>query len=211
VGGVVVLLVVAAIAGAGEEEAPDDETAAGDTTTTTGAADAAAPTTTATPTTTAPPLPTFGGGTQLVNTDVPPGRYTSQGDTCYWERLSGLTGSFEEIIQNGNVEGQAIVEILPTDVAFNSSMCGDWTLYQPPAAPAEQFGSGDWAVNEQIVPGTYRAESNEGCYWERASGFTHEFGEILANANPEGQAIVEIPAGDVRFTSARCGTWSRVG
>jgi hypothetical protein len=209
-GGIVVIAVIAAIAGGDD----DDQTTTEETTTTTVAEETTtegAPTTTEAPATTAPPLPGFGDGTQLVGTDVQPGRYVSEGDLCYFERLSGLSGTFEEIITNGNVSGQAIVEILPTDVAFNSSSCGDWTLYQPPAAPAEQFDAGDWVVNEQIVPGTYQAQPAGPCYWERAGGFAHDFGEIHANANPTGQAVVEILPSDVRFTSNGCGTWSRVG
>jgi hypothetical protein len=166
------------------------------------------PPTTDAPTTTAPPLPGFGAGTQLVGTDVQPGRYTSEGGTtCYWERLSGLSGTIEEIIVNANVDGRAIVEIVAGDAAFSSARCGRWTLYQAPASPLSEFGSGDWAVGEQIVPGTYQADG-EFCYWERASGFTHDFGEILANGLPEGRAVVEVPAGDARFTSANCGTWT---
>jgi hypothetical protein len=169
-----------------------------------------APTTTEAPTTTAPPLPGFGAGTQLVGTDVQPGRYTSEGGTtCYWERLSGLSGTFEEIIVNATVEGQAIVEIVAGDAAFSSSGCGRWTVYQAPPSPVTEFGSGDWVVGEQIVPGRYQADG-ELCYWERAGGFTHDFGEILANGLPEGRAVVEIPAGDARFTSSGCGTWTPV-
>ncbi len=168
-----------------------------------------APTTTEAPTTTTAPLPGFGAGTQLVGTDMQPGRYTSHGAHCYWERLAGLSGDFDDIIVNGNSEAQAIVEIVPGDVAFNSSGCGRWTIYQPPAAPVSEFGPGDWVVGEQILPGTYRS-GGELCYWERASGFTHDFGEIVTNAVPEGQAVVEIPPGDVRFTSVGCGTWSPI-
>jgi hypothetical protein len=169
-----------------------------------------APPTTETPTTTAPPLPGFGAGTQLVGTDVQPGRYTSEGGpVCYWERLSGLSGTIEEIIVNANVDGRAIVEIVAGDAAFSSARCGRWTPYQAPASPLSEFGSGDWAVGDQIVPGTYQADG-EFCYWERASGFTHDLGEILANGLPEGRAVVEIPAGDARFTSSGCGTWTPV-
>lgn len=185
--------------------APEREPSAERPTTTT----TEATTTTAAPTTTTAPLPGFGGGTQLVGTDVQPGRYVSEGDLCYWERLSGVSGDFDEIIVNGNTDGQAIVEITAGDVAFNSSTCGRWTLYQPPAAPISEFGPGDWVVGEQIAPGTYRANGAL-CYWERATGFTHDFGEILTNAVPEGQAVVEISPGDVRFTSSGCGTWSPV-
>ncbi|HEX5945926.1 MAG TPA: hypothetical protein VFY82_06590 [Acidimicrobiales bacterium] len=160
-----------------------------------------------TTTTTAPPPPGFDGGTRVVGTDMQPGRYISEGQFCYWERLSGLTGAFEDIIVNGNADGQAIVEIVPGDVAFNSNGCGRWSLYQPPPAPVSEFGSGDWVVGEQIVPGTYRAEG-EFCYWERASGFAHDFDEILANGVPEGQAVVEILASDTRFTATGCGPWT---
>ena len=166
--------------------------------------------TTDAPTTTAPSLPGFGAGTQLVGTDVQPGRYASEGGTtCYWERLSGPSGTSDEIIVNANVEGRAIVEIVAGDAAFSSSGCGRWTVYQAPPSPVTEFGSGDWAVGEQIVPGTYQADG-ELCYWERASGFTHDFGEILANGLPERRAVVEIPAGDARFTSSGCGTWTPV-
>ena len=49
--------------------------------------------------------------------------------SCYWERLSGLSGSFDDIITNENVDSgqQAFVEISPTDVAFKADDCGTWT------------------------------------------------------------------------------------
>jgi hypothetical protein len=218
-GVLVVIIVVAALAGGDEDEEP---AASERTTTTAGATEAtdasttteaprttttAAPTTTETPTTTKPPLPGFGPGTQVVGTDTQPGRYVAGGELCYWERLSGLGGTFEEIITNGNPEGQAIVEILDSDVAFNSDGCGDWTLYVPPASPATSFGPGDWVVGEQIAPGTYRADAAGLCYWERASGFAHDFDEIITNGNPTGQAIVEIAPTDARFTTSGCGDW----
>lgn len=169
-----------------------------------------APTTTTTEPPTTTTLPGFGDGTLLVGSELAPGRWTSEGD-CYWERLSGVGGTFDEIITNDNPSGQAIVDIAPSDAAFNSSRCGRWTVYAPPAAPADTFGDGDWAVNEQIAPGTYRSDGATTCYWERASGFGHTFEEIIANDLPAGQPIVEIASGDVRFTSSGCGTWSRIG
>jgi hypothetical protein len=167
-----------------------------------------APTTT---TTTAPPRPGFGGGTVVVGTDVQPGVYVASGvDFCYWERLSGLGGGFDDIIANDNVTGQAVVEIAASDVAFNSQRCGRWELYEPPAAPVDSFGEGDWIVGEQIQPGRYRAEVRSWCYWERASGFGHGFGDIIANDNvQDGSAIVEIAPSDRRFSSSGCGTWRR--
>lgn len=71
------------------------------------------------------------GGIYRVGEDIQPGTYVTQvanGWGCYWARLSGTSGSFDEIITNGNVtEGQAIVTILESDVAFETSGCGEWT------------------------------------------------------------------------------------
>jgi hypothetical protein len=166
-----------------------------------------APSTSSAPTTTVPLPPGFEDGTHLVGTDVQPGRYTSGGALCYWERRSGTSGTFEEIIVNGNAEGQAIVDIPPGDVAFASTGCDRWTVYAPPDAPVTEFGPGDWVVGEQIAPGTYRADAGL-CAWERATSFRHDYDEILDYGFPDGPVTVEIQPGDVRFTSTGCGTWT---
>jgi hypothetical protein len=64
-------------------------------------------------------------GTYLVGKDIVSGQYRSAGGSggrsdCYWERLSGLGGRNADIIANDGAEGQQIVEILPTDVAFQT-------------------------------------------------------------------------------------------
>lgn len=64
-------------------------------------------------------------GTNLVGTDVQPGTYRTTGTTCYWARLSGLSGEFGDVITNGI--GPSIVEIAPTDKAFISQRCSPWT------------------------------------------------------------------------------------
>ncbi|MGO1950250.1 MAG: hypothetical protein ACTH1D_11500 [Mycobacteriaceae bacterium] len=74
----------------------------------------------------------FGGGTLLVGSDIQPGTYRN-GDSsnyCYWERLSGTSGDFEELIANEFTEDPAIVTIAPTDVAFSSTDCGTWEMVQ---------------------------------------------------------------------------------
>jgi hypothetical protein len=175
-----------------------------------------APTTTTLPPTTLPSIPTFGGGVQLLGADIQPGVYLSPGArsfNCYFERLSGLSGDFSEILANGNSDGQVIVEILPSDVAFSSTGCEDWVAFLG-ASPVETFTDGDWVVGQHITPGRWQTEGEPGsfgCYWERSSGFTHEFDEILGNANTEGRTIVDVSASDRRFTASGCGTWSRIG
>ncbi|MCL1897557.1 MAG: hypothetical protein FWG16_01875 [Micrococcales bacterium] len=70
---------------------------------------------------------TFGTGIQLVGIDVEPGQYTAPGgELCYWERLSGTSGGLEDILANDLPSGKAVVTILPSDVAFDSSGCGMW-------------------------------------------------------------------------------------
>ncbi|WP_350258223.1 hypothetical protein [Scrofimicrobium sp. R131] len=72
---------------------------------------------------------TFGSGTMVVGVDIQPGTYRSDasGSSCYWARLSGLSGTFDDIIANGLPDGQAVVTIDPSDKAFDSTRCGTWT------------------------------------------------------------------------------------
>ncbi len=74
------------------------------------------------------PKSTFGDGTYLVNKEIEAGTYRTMntGGLCYYERLSGLSGSFNDILANGNPDGQAIVAISSSDVAFHSQRCGNW-------------------------------------------------------------------------------------
>lgn len=70
-----------------------------------------------------------GDGTWLVGEDIEPGVYRNSGDgsSCYWERLSGLSGELGDIIANGIPDGPVVVEIAGSDVAFSSQGCGTWT------------------------------------------------------------------------------------
>ena len=167
-------------------------------------------TTTTTTTTTVPPLPGFGPGTQLVGADLDAGRYIAENVSgCYWERLSGVGGTFDEIIANDNVDGRAIVDISGEDVAFNSTRCGDWVIVQPVEdPPSSTMGQGSWQVGIDIAPGRWSTTSEvDGCYWQRVSSFSGEFAAIIANDNVDGRAIVDISANDVGFESTRCGDW----
>jgi hypothetical protein len=73
----------------------------------------------------------FQRGVWLVGSQVEPGRWQAPGgDSCYWARLSGFTGDLGSIIANDFMldDGPVIVDILPTDVGFESSLdCGTWT------------------------------------------------------------------------------------
>jgi hypothetical protein len=72
-------------------------------------------------------LPSFGAGTFVVGAQVAPGRWRSDGgDLCYWERLSGVGGGLDELVDSAGVPGPTEVVLAPTDVAFSSFGCGTW-------------------------------------------------------------------------------------
>lgn len=71
---------------------------------------------------------TFGTGIHLVGQDIEPGTYGTEGSgSCYWARLRGLGGELGDVIANGLPQGPATVQIHPSDVAFETSGCGQWT------------------------------------------------------------------------------------
>lgn len=77
--------------------------------------------------------------------------------------------------------------------------------------PKTSFSDGTFLVGKDIQAGTYRNQTGyDSCYWERLSGTSGSFTEIIANDNPQGQAVVTILEGDNAFSSKRCGTWSRI-
>lgn len=196
----------------------DDEatTTSQQTTTTT-----TAPTTTTTqaPTTTSTtlppgPEPAFGSGIQVVGEDVQPGIYETgllgEGvfDGCYWERLSGFSGDFEELIANNNAVVHDVVEIMDSDAAFDSG-CDAWYELTELDEPLDVIPQGKWVVGVHIEAGTYQAEGGDSCYWERLSGVSGEFDDLLANDLPGGTAIVEIGSSDYAFNSSGCGEWTQ--
>lgn len=83
--------------------------------------------------------------------------------------------------------------------------------------PATTFsGEGTYLVGEDIVAGQYRArvpETSILCYWERLSGTSGEFADIIANgeAQPGAPEIVTIAHSDAAFRTRGCGSWSLVG
>lgn len=64
-------------------------------------------------------------GTYQVGVDILPGTYRSSGKSdCYWARLRSLATN--DIIDNDNASGPAVVQILPSDAAFLTKRCGTW-------------------------------------------------------------------------------------
>lgn len=70
-----------------------------------------------------------GDGTFVVGEDIQPGTYRNAGSSgCYWARLSGLSGAFGDIIANDIGDGPQVVQISPSDAAFETTRCGTWEL-----------------------------------------------------------------------------------
>ncbi|CAM2962066.1 hypothetical protein [Mycobacterium intermedium] len=69
-----------------------------------------------------------GDGTFRMGEDLQPGTYRSSGgDSCSWERLRGLSGTSRDVIEHGEGTEPQVVRILPSDAAFKTKHCGDWT------------------------------------------------------------------------------------
>ncbi|HXG88269.1 MAG TPA: fibronectin type III domain-containing protein [Vicinamibacterales bacterium] len=77
------------------------------------------------------PAPTgIPGGVWRVGQQIPPGTYQVAAKSgCYWERLRGFSGTFNDIIANKFVSTASpqLVTIMSTDVGFNNDDCGTWT------------------------------------------------------------------------------------
>src|SRR5690606_14520514 len=113
-------------------------------------------------------------GVKQVGVEVVAGatyRTRSARSGCYWARLSGFGGTLDEIIANDITDGPAVVTIGPNDVGFESTRCGTWTQdLSSITSNNEEFGEGTYIVGVDILPGTYRSEGNDFCYWARLSG-----------------------------------------
>lgn len=151
----------------------------------------------------------FGTGMFMINYEVAPGTYMADGTNCYWSRLRDFSGESTGLITNELSSGKQIVTIAPTDIGFNSSRCGRWVPFASSGPPTQSFADGTFAVNTDIVPGTYSA-SGQGCYWARLSGFSGESPNLITNHFGSGPTTVAISPSDVGFKTHGCGTWVRI-
>lgn len=174
------------------------------------------PSSTPSTTTTSVPARAFGNGTHRIGEDINPGRYFADPQSgCFWERLSGFSGTLDDVIANefiGFDSRQEIVAIGSMDVAFSADVeCGDWYT-TPRHGMQSNIPPAIWLVGNQIAPGTYRTTAAPGCYWERLRNFGGRIDGIIANdfVAGGGTQFVTIMGGDLGFSSdADCGTWTR--
>jgi len=161
-----------------------------------------------------PTPPSFGNGTWRVGVDIPAGTYRNLSiGTCYGERLSGLGGTLDEIIANNISDAPMIVTILPSDAAFGSSLCDQpWVAdLSPIKTPTASFDAGMYQVGTEIAPGLWQNSDTSGdCYWERLSGFSWEFDDIIANSFSN--LVQVLPTDSGFYGSSLCqGVWTYLG
>lgn len=145
-------------------------------------------------------------GVYEVGLDIQPGIHRfSAPDSCYWARLAGFTGEFEDLTANGTHGGYFIVEVRPSDTGFEigcdavvvdsfEAVAGERLTPASPSIPA-----GVYEVGSDIQPGVYRLDSDVSCYWARLAGFRGGFDDIIANDFPSGGFIVSIEPSDAGF------------
>ncbi len=154
-----------------------------------------------------------GDGTYRVGTGIKPGLYksTGGGSSCYWERVSGFSGSLSQIKANYFGPAKTYVQILPGDVGFVTKRCGSWTTVPSTGARATRISAnGTYRVGIDILPGTYYGSSaGESCYWATLRGFSGTFNEIIDNYIGSARVIVTVPAAAKGFEVHGCGTLTR--
>jgi hypothetical protein len=164
-----------------------------------------------------PPTPTevlgrIEVGTYIVGEDIAPGIYRGETgpdflDSCYWERLSDLSGELDAILANDNSVGQYYIEIKSTDEAFHTD-CPLVALENVPE-PADNnpqiLSPGMYLIGRDIQPGRYRGEAGadflESCYWERLSDVSGDFTAIIANDNATGQYFAQVAETDFALST----------
>jgi hypothetical protein len=99
---------------------------------------------------------------------------------------------------------------------FSEPTYGDTPVAAAPAPPAQEgVAEGMWAVGTDMPAGTYRTMGAvdsvvPNCYWERLSGTSGEFQDIITNGNTTAPHTVTLNAGEW-FNSTGCQPWQKVG
>ena len=128
-----------------------------------------APTVTPTPVPTPiPEVPLIRVGTHIIGEDIEPGIYFGEAESgvlgsCYWQRLSGLSGETSAIIANDIAVGRFYIEVLPTDAALDTD-CELVPLEHAPAISGflTDLDPGTYLVGRDIQSGLYSGEAGTG-------------------------------------------------
>ncbi|WP_439690667.1 hypothetical protein ACRQ4C_07345 [Curtobacterium sp. SP.BCp] len=156
-----------------------------------------------------------GNGVFAVGSKIKPGTYFSSNTRgCYWERLSGASGDFEDVIENDFGSGQRMIRVGNDDRYVSFSDCGSW---YPIASAGPRLAKipadGVYKVGQQVGPGSWRTSFTDGCYWETLSSASGSIDVVIANdyLDGRGSTTVDISSDVYAFSTSGCGTWSKVG
>lgn len=154
-------------------------------------------------------------GTYRVGSSLKPGLYkaTGTGDSCYWERLNGFSGSFDDINANHFGAANGYVRILKSDKGFSTSGCGSWKKAPSTGAKTSTISKdGSYRVGIDIKPGLYKSTNSGSCYWATLTDFTGGFEDLITNDfNYDRSILVQIPSTAKGFEKTGCGTLKRIG
>ncbi len=79
------------------------------------------------------------------------------------------------------------------------------------APPARTIpGDGTFRTGVDLVPGVYRSQGGDSCYWERLRGFGGQTADIIANGAGILPQTVTIAPTDAGFRSQGCAPWTLV-
>ena len=149
-------------------------------------------------------------GTWLVGDEIEAGTYAAPGgDLCIWSRLSGFSGTYEEVIASDFGTGRQFVAIAASDAGFKTSGCGAWRQIEEVLSSITEIPDGTWLVGDEIEAGTYAAPGGDLCIWSRLSGFSGTYDEVIASDFGTGRQVVAIAASDAGFKTSGCGAWRR--
>lgn len=159
----------------------------------------------------------FGDGRYLIGAGVAPGRYYGDpSDECYVIRTDSYPPDPDKLVVFVHVwadPAQWIVDIPPSDGAFESRGCGTWSQVPPASPAAGVIEPGVWEVRTQVPQGRYRATAGAGCTWQRLRDFEGTSSGIIEEGSTQGPAEIDVSirSSDVGFLAGEaCGTWRRV-
>lgn len=144
-------------------------------------------------------------GTHIVGKDIQPGIYRGLAgddlfDSCYWARVSDLTGDMDSLIANDNGIGQFYVEVRGTDHALETGCELILLEYAPMLEIGNTLPPGTYIVGRDIQPGTYQGQAGdditESCYWARLQDVSGDMGALIANDNAKGSYYVQVVESD---------------
>lgn len=118
----------------------------------------------------------------------------------------------------GGLQGRSIEDLVDVDaVSREYTRCfkQERAILQDKRDQAQltkDKGDGFYSVGEEMAAGTWKSTGGgNSCYWERLSGFSGDFDDIITNYLGTAGVTVTIPTSDKAFKSDGCGSWEYIG